>query len=69
MAKWLVESKNLIDGWEYESKQQESTNKKHLSFYIPMPLYKMLKAHSVHQNKTMTKYLIVAIIEKLKREQ
>lgn len=58
----------VIKEWDARSKKQEKTNKKHLSFYIPMPLYKMLKESATRQNKTMTRYFIIALVEKIKRE-
>lgn len=68
MDKRLRKYNAIIKEWDAKKDKQLKEHKKHMSFYLPMSLYKMLKSQAIHQNRTMTRYLIIALVEKLKRE-
>ena len=58
----------IINSNSDSEQRQLEENKKHMSFYLPLALYKMLKSQAAQQNRTMTRYIIIAVVEKLKRE-
>lgn len=43
--------------------------KKRISFDIPSELHAIIKDKATRQNRTITKYVIIALVEKLQREK